>query len=53
MSQELDSLIDYVKKNIPSAEILKVAHTERIFNQNKDECDSHPTKEGILVLLKR
>ena len=48
---DIHSLIEYIKQNIPSAEILKVSHTDRIFNQNGSLCDSSPTKEGIIILI--
>lgn len=52
MSNELELLKAYVKENIPAAEILDVSHTERIFHQENNECESHSIAKGILVIIK-
>lgn len=53
MSKDLDLLIKYVKDNIPSAEILNISHTDRIYHKNGLEADCCPIKEGVIILVTR
>ena len=46
---DLQKVADFVKENIPNAEILNVSHTQGIFS--KDEKCKAPKQEGILVLI--
>lgn len=45
--ETLSKVADFVKENIPQAEILWVNHQEKIFSDNA--CT--PIKEGIVILI--
>lgn len=48
MTNNIVKLNEWVKENIPNAEILEVFHTEKIFS----ESTCSPKMEGILILIK-